>query len=211
MSDLGKLGLLQQFLREEKKGYYAAVGRLITSYAKAEAAARVAARWASPGLSDKHARIIFGGTRFPDLSERLMRLARDTCSYESVAELQALLDQFNLIGTNRDRIAHMSSEYDYQLGLVVTNKLTAKDAEKAEGHTFSMSELEAMADDCDAIFTRFLNVNYTKEPGPALSLARLGASFPWRYRPAEPQRKKGDGRASPQSPKRPRRSSPEKD
>ncbi|MCC0000214.1 MAG: hypothetical protein H6870_14775 [Methylobacteriaceae bacterium] len=210
MSDLDKLGLLQQFLREEEKGYYAAVGRLVTSYARAEAAARVSVRRASPGLSDKQARIIFGGMRFPDLSERLMRLAKEICDQEWIAELQTLLDQFALIGTQRDRIAHMSSEYDYQLGLVVSNALTAKDADKPESHTFSLPDLVAMADDCDLIFTRFLNIHFSKDPLPPLSLRRLGVGIPWRYTPAGPQKTKGSGRASPRPPKRPRQSSPEK-
>ncbi len=89
---------LAQLLREpEEKEYYEAVGRLIIHYARAEAAAHVAVRRIS-NLSDRHARIIFGGMRFGDIAERLRKLASDTQPDNISDDFGKTIDQFNIIG-----------------------------------------------------------------------------------------------------------------
>jgi hypothetical protein len=200
--------LLASLLSGDEKEYYEAVGRLITSYAKAEAAAHLSVRKLS-SLSDRHARIIFGGMRFSDIADRLRKLSAETQTKQVSADFDEIINQFNLIGLERDRIAHRSAEYDYELGLIITNELTAKSRERAEKHIFSLAQLKDMISDCNKIFFRFLLPlipEYLEriEPGSKEKhRAFLMEMYePWRYIPAGQQNEVRSARKARQRRKR---------
>lgn len=168
---------------ESENDYFAAIGRLVTEYAVAEAAAFMLTLWASK-LPEENARIIFGGMRFSDLKERLVRLiAAHHPDFSD--ELDKNLKQLNIIGIERDKLAHRSVAYYDKIGVLVSNAMTAKYLERAEAHIFSIEQLEAMRTDCSRIFLRLLFPVY----GSRLDLDAQNYLFrPWSYKPALPKK-----------------------
>src|ERR1035437_8868002 len=103
--------------------HFEAVGRFISSFASAEAAAHALARKLS-GLSDKKARIIFGGMRLGDITDRIrgMMLA-DAIAENTYADIDSCLTQLNCIADQRHKLVHRSTMYLADK-LIVSNVLT---------------------------------------------------------------------------------------
>jgi hypothetical protein len=184
-------------LAERQIPFYAALGRFVTAYALAEAGVHITARHFS-GLSDEHARVIFGGMRLGDLSERLRKLTDDT---QYFSEIDELLTQLDGISKERDKLVHRLVEYDSKAGLTVTNKLTVKSIENVEVRNFSVQELSDMESDCKRIYFR-LTSQIKGIDGPSAAkfgFTILGLHAPWQYKRPQQANKKKPPRASARS------------
>lgn len=175
------LGHLIKLLHPSEDDYYAAVGKLITSYAKAEAAANIFTRKLS-GLSDESARFIFGGMRLADLTERLKNLAKYH-NHESCEEIENILKQLDIIKSERNKIAHMEAEYKHSIGIELTNISTAKSLGNTSKEIFTIEHLSQMESDCIIIYFRFYMLTHGE-----LELSEEIINWlrsPWSYRPAK--------------------------
>lgn len=165
--------------------FFEQLGRTVTQYALADNAMHEAAR-NFIGLPSRKARLLLAGMRNSDIKKRALDVARaDGRSEADILEFETLWAQFDLIGTDRDKLVHRVVEHVGDK-LKVTNHHTARDVQKAETDEFSLSELNAMWFDCNAIMLRFFAL--TMEPDDRLqSQARQAAKGPWRYKCAPPK------------------------
>jgi hypothetical protein len=128
-----------------------AIGEFIVAYAYAEIALHILARKLT-GMKDAKARLFFGGARIGDVSEKIKSLlAISKRSPKTIARVRICLKQFDVIGTQRDKIVHRAATND--LGrITITNYLTAKSLLHAEIDNFTVSDLKAMTADCHIIY-----------------------------------------------------------
>jgi hypothetical protein len=183
---LGILGQLSPPLPSpEDEPYMAALGRFIVAYAMAEHQVHLLARHLTR-LSDAKGRIIFGGMRLGDLSERIRGLLRATkASAKRYTEADACLQQLDLIATQRNNLVHRFVSYrDKQI--LVTNIIIAKSIETAEQQVFTKDDLENMDSDCIVITIRLRLLCGGREVTPGI---RKWARGPWRYKRPLPVQK----------------------
>ena len=153
--------------------YFAALGRLISAYALAEAAAHVLVRYLS-GLEESVARQIFGGMRIVDITKCIKGIMGATQhDSQMISQINECLRQLSSIANGRHRLVHRTTEFVNETFLV-DNTLTAKSRQTIERDIFSMADLEAMRADCNTIFDIIFNL---VESMPLVELA------PWRYTP----------------------------
>lgn len=176
------LGHLIKLLHPSEDDYYAAVGKLITSYAKAEAAANIFTRKLS-GLSDDSARCIFGGMRLVDLTERLKNLAKHH-NHGSYKEIENILKQLFVIKLERDKIAHREAEYRHLVGIELTNISTAKSLSNASKEIFTIEHLSQLESDCVRVYFRFFMLTHGDLKVSEDIMNWLHSS--WSYRPSKP-------------------------
>jgi hypothetical protein len=197
-------GLLGEPEKPHEPEYFEWLGRFVTSYAKAEAAVHVLARKLS-GLDDLRARVVFGGMRLGDLTDRARQMFRMDLQPDIFAagdrrpRSQVDYDYMDVTLTHLDKIAAIRHELVHRMvtyiehSLVVSNSFTAKSYASAQSRSVSLGDLKAMEDDCGKIFLRlFLVTDRTALTG-ALDAAQIETlvSLPWRYKPDEqvPQKK----------------------
>ncbi|MBV9081603.1 MAG: hypothetical protein JOZ62_02920 [Acidobacteriaceae bacterium] len=146
------LGLAAAFptTSQRETEYFAELGRMIATYARAEAGVHFLARHLS-GLPDAKARAVFGGMRLPDLTERIRQMMRiDETPNEIYREVDACLLQLGAIADRRHKLVHRMVEYAGS-HLSVSNPLTAKSLAAIEADVFSYRDLENMGLDCLAM------------------------------------------------------------
>jgi hypothetical protein len=180
----------------DDEAYFAALGRFIASYASAEHSVHTVARKLSR-LTDAKARIIFGGMRLGDLTERIRGLLRATrASDKKYNEIDACLIQLDLISEQRNKLVHRW--VSYHDGLIwVSNITIAKVIGSSETISLRMSDFTNMNADCSAISYRLQFHGRVGDP----SLLKWARS-PWRYKPAQPDAGQKPRHKAPQSPKR---------
>lgn len=175
----------KQQQKPDEDRIYAAFGRFIASYALAEAAFHVAARFFS-GMPDNKARIVFSGMRLGDVIDRLRAFVHGMLLASDVEEA---IIQFNKLGDVRDQFVHRLIEYDHGRGLTVTNRLTSRSTQSGEPEIFGLTDLEDMEFDCRVIFGRLLNLcNVPDYHGVPFDITLLGLIGPWRYKPLPPSK-----------------------
>jgi hypothetical protein len=173
-------------LSDEETPYYAALGRFIAAYAKAEVAVHLVARKLS-GLNDNVARVLFGGMRMGDITIRVKQMLKfaELSETQSI-DIQNCLAQLDVISDKRHNLVHRGVSYVQGKGLSVDNKLTAKSLSIIEHDEFSMPDLNHLRTDSLCIFLRLM-LFYEPE---FLDLASpdflKGAYLPWRYKPVSP-------------------------
>lgn len=173
-----KNSLLAQLLKEPgEKQYFEEVGRFITAYAKAEAAAHMNLRKFSM-VSDQVGRLLFSGLRISDSSKKLRDMVLLNADEKTAKEVTSLLDQLDIISEERNRLVHYSSDYVHEMGLVTSNKFTVRSEAHLIERTFSLLELQNMTLDCMQIFIRFLSV-YLNQDNPS-------ERHPWLHKRALP-------------------------
>jgi hypothetical protein len=167
--------------------HYEALGRVITSFANAEAAVHVLARKLS-GLPDAKARIIFGGMRLVDLTDIVKQMARiDAVSSEQYLEIEKCLTQLNYIGAKRHILVHRSSNF-FDGKLFVTNILTSKVITSSETEVIEIELLANMQLDCMRIYLRLDYVSDLKKSSPEWAeLIPTMKLQPWRYKHIPPK------------------------
>lgn len=171
---------------------YEAVGRFVTSYAHAEAAVHMLARFLS-GLSDEKARIVFGGMRLPDLSDIIRHFIKiDSMPAASKETIDSCLTQLVLIGKRRHSLVHRSTHV-FDNRMAVTNVLTTKSLKATETEFFEVRELSNMQGDCGLIYLR-LNSIYEPESGRPVKAWR-----PWLYKHVPPKTPNLKPRATPEA------------
>jgi hypothetical protein len=188
--------------------HFEAVGRFISSFASAEAAAHALARKLS-GLTDKKARVIFGGMRLGDITDRMrgMMLA-DVVAEKIYTDINSCLTQLNFIADQRHKLVHRSAMY-FANKLIVSNLMTAKSVENAELNVFSTTDLSAMDSDCFIIYLRLhrhadddlVQVN-------EVAIQHL-LTLPWQYKHEKPKSQNKQRQKVPGSQKRQRGASQE--
>jgi hypothetical protein len=160
---------------------FAALGKFIASYASAEHSVHTVARRLSR-LTDAKARIIFGGMRLGDLTERIRGLLRATkASDKKYNEIDACLIQLDLIADQRNKLVHRWVHY-FDGQILASNAGTAKVVSSTETTFFKIGDFSDMEGDCIAISYRLMHVG-TKKLNPA---TMKWARWPWRYKPAPP-------------------------
>jgi hypothetical protein len=169
--------------------YYEALGRFIVAYAECEIAIHQLARRLT-GIKDNRARVLFAGMRIGDVATRtraLLSLSRRALKTKETVE--ACLKQFDIIGTQRDKMVHRAT--DYASGAFsVTNIMTSKSALVHERDLFTIVDLRNLRRDCIIISIRLTHTAFPflgkKRHREFLNFAR----GPWRYRPAPPKNPK---------------------
>jgi hypothetical protein len=166
--------------------HYEAIGRFVTSYANAEAAVHLLARYLS-GLSDEKARIIFGGMRLADLSDIIRHFIKiDDLAPQTQTTIDSCLTQLVLISKRRHSLVHRSTNVLHNR-LMVTNVLTTKSLKATEMEFFDLIELADMQADCGSIYIRLDRI-FDPERGRALGVAgAINAMRPWLYIPQPPK------------------------
>jgi hypothetical protein len=174
---------------------FAAFGKFIANYASAEHSVHTVARRLSR-LTDAKARIIFGGMRLGDLSERIRGLLRVTkASDKKCSEIDACLIQLDLIAVQRNKLVHRWVHY-FDGQILASNAAIAKVVTSFETEFFKIANFEAMQGDCLAISFRLMHAG-TKANSSTMAWARS----PWRYKPAPPDTGKKQRQKAPVSPK----------
>jgi hypothetical protein len=164
--------------------FFEELGRTVTQYALADNAMHEAAR-NFIGLPSKKARLLLAGMRNSDVKKRALDVARlEMRPSDDIAEFETLWAQFDLIGTDRDKLVHRVVDYVGDK-MKVTNHHTARDIDKTETDEFSLTDIQSMWFDCNAIMLRFFAL--TMDPSsPMREQARKAGSGPWRYKPDAP-------------------------
>lgn len=168
---------------------FAAVGRFVIQYALAEGCVHALARKLS-GLSDKKARIIFGGMRVSDLTGRMRQLLLlQDASGKRMADVTDCLDQIDAIATKRHNLVHRGGHYIKGV-MEVSNWLTAKSVATAEFEEYTEDMLGAMEIDCAVIAARLF---YITHPSRGKGKPKSYLKFlyePWRHKPRAPKNEK---------------------
>ena len=174
-------------VRAADEPYYAALGKFIAAYALAEAGVHVLARIVV-GIGDEQARVVFGGMRRQDLTERIKKLLRlRGASDEASAEVSECLDQLVAVGQHRHQFAHGLVSIS-ERALVVTDITTAKSVASALSEAYSLELLDDLRSDCSAIWNRLTWIGSEEkmryETGCRSEAPQLLAAMrgPWRYR-----------------------------
>lgn len=188
---------------------YEAVGRFVTSYAHAEAAVHMLARYLS-GLSDEKARIVFGGMRLPDLSDIIRHFIKiDNLPEETQEAVDSCLTQMVLIGKRRHSLVHRSTHV-FDNRITVTNVLTTKSLKATETEFFEVQELSDMQSDCGLIYLRLDRI-YAPDRGQQYgTIGAVKAWRPWLYKHVPPKTPNLKPRATPEEQRHQPRASPGK-
>ncbi len=129
-----------KILPESQSGYFGQLGRMVATYARAEAGVHLLARHLS-GLPDAEARAQFSGMRLSDLTKLVRRKMRTNDTPENIhREVNACLVQLGVIANQRNKLVHRMVEHTGS-HLSVSNALTASLA-KLEADSFSKRDLE---------------------------------------------------------------------
>ncbi len=180
----------------DDKTHYEALGRFLASFANAEGAVHATARKLS-GLSDEKARILFGGMRLADVTDRIRNLIELNRADEPFADIEACLDQLGRISRRRHNIVHRGATY-FDGAFIISNSMIAKTLASIESEIISQKTLHQMYLDCGAIFLRLI---YLVDPTPKndewLNTLR---QRPWLYRPPAPNTKNQQRQKAPESP-----------
>lgn len=201
----GSLGLLGTALLNnpppEDDPYFAALGRFITSYAAAEGYVHELARSLSR-LSDQRARVVFGGMRLGDLSDRIRGLMRvSKASPKKYTEIDACLTQLDVISTQRNKLVHRFVHYSTQRkAILVSNFLVAKSHASFEVEYFTLTDFKNMDHDCLAIMLRLIHAGDSKAKKKSTPETLTWLHSPWRYKPAPPKTRQKLPAKAPQSP-----------
>ena len=93
-------------LSQRDATYFAALGRMIAAYARAEASVHVLARHLS-GLPEAKARAVFSGIRLPDLTDRIRQMMRiDKIPDGTYQDVDACFVQLHTIAIQRGKLVH---------------------------------------------------------------------------------------------------------
>jgi hypothetical protein len=170
-------------MSQKETTYFAALGRMIAAYAKAEASVHMLARHLS-GLPELKARVIFSSMRLPDLTDRIRQMMRlDAMPADTCQDVEACLVQLDAIASQRGKLVHRMIEYAGE-GLTVSNIWTAKSLLAIERNTLSARDLQQMTTDLGAIFLRLLAVITPHMPLNQDAEIREMTRAPWRYKPS---------------------------
>jgi len=174
-------------LYEEDTPYFAALGRFISAYALAEAAAMMLTRSLS-GLEDERSRIAFGGMRLSDISERLRKFAElEELPDEKIDCIEDCLQQLSQIGKQRDKLVHRRVSYE-EGHIHVSNSFTSKSLLSFEEDKFSIYDLKRMQSDCETIYIRLHTIEYPNLLGNAKWGDIRILHSAWKYTPPSPKR-----------------------
>jgi hypothetical protein len=164
--------LLARLLQQDPKNesaYYEELGRFIAAYSSAEAQIHTVVRHYSK-TDDARARIILGGLRIGDAIDRLRGLLRIPNSTATAGllfglpfvseaqegqtkQIESCLQQFQLIGQQRDKLVHRQIIYYEDTGFSLSNGQTAKSLASAELRLIvTLQELKNMRLDCGSIY-----------------------------------------------------------
>jgi len=175
--------------------YYQHIGQFIVAYAQAECVVHELARKLS-GINEASARAVFHGMRGGDLKNRILAMVRLSKRSRKVkTDIENCLQHFDVIGTQRDKLAHRSTTYEGGT-IKITNKITAKSMLEYEQDLFHATDLIAMYRDCLVISIRLRHI-----VNPALRRAadrefRQLLQKPWLYKLAQPKIQKKPSRES---------------
>jgi hypothetical protein len=171
-------------MKREDEAENAQLGRFVTAFTNAKTAVHMLARKLS-GMPDAKARLVFGGMRLGDLTDRIRAMMRlDNVEAKAYAEVDACLSQLNLIAKRRHRLLHRASTY-FAGEFVVTDVMTARSIANVEVDRIVYNDFSAMYSDCLAIFGRLSHAaNPANEPEPDV---RALYYQPWRYIPVLPE------------------------
>jgi hypothetical protein len=140
-----------------EKEYYEAIGQFIVAYAQAECVIHELARKLS-GLKEDKARVLFAGARIGDIKTRILAMLRLSKRSKAVKDnLEACLRQFDVIGTQRDKLVHRSVNYESG-SIKITNEMTAKSMLEYEQDLFSLADILGLHLDCLKISGRISHV-----------------------------------------------------
>jgi len=184
------------------KTHYEALGRFLATFANAEGGVHIIARKLS-GLSDDKARILFGGMRLADITDRIRGIIQldgnDKLTVEMRSDIESCLDQLALISSRRHNLVHRGATY-FSGGLISGNSLIAKTLASIESEIISELILNEMQSDCGVIFLRLSYVAEGSDQNAEWLLALR--QRPWRYKPPPPNNKNQRLHAGLESPKR---------
>ncbi|HEX3484266.1 MAG TPA: hypothetical protein VHT51_04350 [Micropepsaceae bacterium] len=194
--------LLDKDTTPKEPQYYEALGRFVTSYARAEASIHLLVRSMS-GLHDEKARVIFAGMRLGDLIDRarlIFRLEMQTTLYAlkpprsqtEYDDMDSCLIQLQAISDVRGELVHRVVTF-IENSFHVSNTLTAKAIPHIESRSVTLPDLEAMTFDCGTIFLR---LNWIANPGLFENKDgefREFLQWPWRYKYVAPNPQKKSG------------------
>lgn len=155
----------REIMKREDEAEYAQLGRFITAFTNAEPVHMLARKLS--GMPDAKARLVFGGIRLGDLTDRIRAMMRlDNVEAKAYADVDACLSQLNLIAKRRHRLLHRASTY-FAGEIVVTDVMTARSIVNLEVDRIAYNDFSAMFSDCLAIFGRLSHAaNPANEPEP---------------------------------------------
>lgn len=178
------------------KTTYEALRYFIATFASAESAVHLIARKIS-GLSDERARIIYGGMRLSDITDRVRQFINmDDMEPELRSEIDSCLTQLAHISAKRHNLVHRGATY-FQGKLISTNSLTARSLHAIEVEHFDEGMLNDMAADCRSIFLRLVAI--TDQKGSDQKLIADLKARPWLYKhdpPKTPRQRRRKDRGS---------------
>jgi hypothetical protein len=168
---------------DEETPYYAAFGRFIIAYANVETMVHQVARKLS-GLSDEKARVIFGGMRMSDVTIRIRALLKiSKRSDRSRNDIESCLAQFDIIGTERDKMVHRYTILEKD-SLRISNMMTSKSILSYEQDNFTIPTLQALRRDCMAISLRLAPLVVSNPVRTVLDRQiQKDVRAPWQYKP----------------------------
>ena len=142
------------------------------------------------GLREDKARAIFGGLRLGDIKTRTLSVLRlSKRSPKIKAEIETCLQQFDVIGTQRDKLVHRSVEYD--AGKIrITNEITAKSMLEYEQDVLSATDLLTLQIDCLKISIRLSHITNPKLRRAAKKSFLRSLHEPWSYKLVQPEIRK---------------------
>ncbi len=169
---------------EEDEPYFAAIGKFIVEYARAEAAFHVLAHKLL-GVESRKSTAILSGMRFPDLVDRIKAmLPLEKVSEKDTGVILGCLTQINAVGTRRHHLVHRWVTYENQK-ILVTNLFIAKSPELVHDSEMSLDDLKMLRDDCLKIYFRVIRI---ARPAPKNDSAQFldWLRSAWQYTPEQP-------------------------
>ena len=173
--------------------YYEHFGRFIAAYSNAETSVHSLARHYS-GTEDSKARLLIGGLRLGDVTERLRALMEISFSYpkgilspggdqDRVDEIESCLVQLSIVTDKRHKLIHRSLSYS-AAGFQLTDILTVKKLVNFETNLVTLKDMKAMYFDC-MVISLTLN-DWQRDPAVPPYWDAEHPRPPWRYIPPKP-------------------------
>jgi hypothetical protein len=195
------------FLSGRNEKFYFMLGHFIARYADAEGLALACLRKLS-GLSETRARIIFGGMRLDDISEKLRKITRAARIPRDVkTEILSCIDQLAKLQRERAKLVHRSIRYHGEGIFAHHTAIISKSRTAHESENITADDLHWMAIDAMRIGMRLIKI---MRPENEFGFPERSVLGPWFYIPPSQESRKERTREARQPPRPPRRSSREK-
>lgn len=174
-------------MTESEKEYYAALGKFIDYFSRAESVIQVVL-WKVSDIEESVAKAIFSGTRTRTAVDFIKRVA-ETKDITIPQDIVEAFGHLNAINTARDNIVHWGTSESRDGSRIISNSFMAHTERAIKEFHISTSALNDMTSDLAIIIVRLISHYCGRQPEESDSAWNDGlqiARAPFRYKSPQP-------------------------